>query len=169
MANEWFVLQFKTNAHNIAIKNLKRQGFETFLPMQDVSSQKASRFINNTKPLFPVYMFINFDRANTKWQKIRNTHGVSSLVFSNSTLKSIPTEIINSLMKRCDLSGKLLYNEELKKGDQVKVLDGPFANFIATIEKYETDQRIIILMDFMFRETKIHAPRGSLQSLSKNL
>jgi transcriptional antiterminator RfaH len=37
-------------------------------------------------------------------------------------------------MKRYDLSGKLLPIKKLKKGDQVTVLKGPFANFIATVE-----------------------------------
>jgi len=43
---------------------------------------------------------------------------------------------------RCDLSGKLLPIKKLKINDQVKILDGLFTNFIATVEKYETDQRI---------------------------
>ena len=65
-------------------------------------------------------------------------------------------------MKRYDLSRKLLPIQKLKKGDQVKVLTGPFANFIATVEKYETDQRIWILMDLMGRKTKITTPSDAL-------
>ena len=63
-------------------------------------------------------------------------------------------------MSRYDLSGKLL---PIKKGDQVKVLKGPFADFIATVEKYESDQRIWILMDLMGRKTKIQTPLNTLQ------
>ena len=51
----------------------------------------------------------------------------------------------------------------IKKGDQVKVLKGPFADFIATVEKYESDQRIWILMDLMGRKTKIQTPLNTLQ------
>jgi transcriptional antiterminator RfaH len=57
-------------------------------------------------------------------------------------------------MKRYDLSGKLLPIQKLKKGDQVTVLKGPFANFIATVEKYEADQRIWILNGFNGQEDK---------------
>ena len=66
-------------------------------------------------------------------------------------------------MKRYDFSGKLLPIKKLKKGDQVKVLKGPFSNFIATVETYETDQRIWILMDLMGRKTKIQTPSDTLQ------
>ena len=47
-------------------------------------------------------------------------------------------------MKRCDFSGVLLPKKRFKDGDEVKVMKGPFANFIATVERYETEQRIWI-------------------------
>ena len=162
MSKEWFILQFKSNSHHQAAKNLNRQGFETFLPLHDTTSRKLSRFINTSQPLFPGYMFVRFDRAECEWHKINNTYGVSRLITFNSGLKSIPTKFIDSLMKRYDLLGKLLPMQKLKKGDQVTILKGPFANFIATVEKYEADQRIWILMDLMGRKTKIQTPSDNL-------
>ena len=163
MSKEWFILQFKPNSHHQATKNLTRQGFETFLPLTDITSRKTSRFINTTRPLFPGYMFITFDRTKPEWHKINNTYGVSRLVTFNSNLKSIPTTLVENLMLRCDLSGKINPVKNLKKGDQVKILHGPFANFIATIETYETDQRIWVLMDLMSRKTKIQTPLDALE------
>ena len=164
MSKEWFILQFKPNSHHQATKNLNQQGFKTFLPLHDTTSRKKSRFITTSQPLFPGYMFITFDRTESKWHKINNTYGVSRLVTFNAILKPIPTTFVDSLMKRYDLLGKLLPIKKLKKGDQVKVLKGPFANFIATVEEYETDQRIWILMDLMGRKTKIQTPSDTLQS-----
>jgi len=162
MSKEWFILQFKSNSHNQAKKNLTRQGFETFLPLHDTTSRKLSRFINTSKPLFPGYMFIRFDKAESEWHKINSTYGVSRLITFNSHLKSIPTKFVDSLMKRYDLSGKLLPIKKLKKGDHITVVKGPFANFIATVEKYEADQRIWILIDLMGRKTKIQTPPDNL-------
>ena len=163
MSKEWFILQFKANSHHQAAKNLNRQGFETFLPLHNTTSRKLSRFINSSKPLFPGYMFVRFNKADSNWHKINNTYGVSRLITFNSILKSIPTTFVDSLMKRYDLSGKLLPIQKLKKGDKVKVLTGPFANFIATVEKYEADQRIWILMDLMGRKAKIITPSDALK------
>ena len=163
MSKEWFILQFKPNSHHQAIKNLTRQGFETFLPLNDTTSRKLSRFVNTSRPLFPGYMFIRFDRAETEWHKINNTYGVSRLITSNSILKSIPTRFVDGLMKRYDLSGKLIPIVEMKKGDKVEILEGPFTNFIATVEKYESEQRIWILMDLMGRKTKLQTSADKLQ------
>ena len=163
MSKEWFILQFKSNSHHLAAKNLTRQGFETFLPLHDTTSRRLSRFMHTSKPLFPGYMFIRFDRSETEWHKINNTYGVSRLITFNSILKSIPTTFVDSLMMRYDLSGKLLPIKKLKKGDQVRVLTGPFADFIATVETYEADHRIWILMDLMGRRTKIQTPLDALK------
>jgi transcriptional antiterminator RfaH len=162
MSKEWFILQFKPNSHHQATKNLNQQGFETFLPLYDTTSRESSRFTNITKPLFPGYMFIAFDRTESEWYKINNTYGVSRLVNVNSFLKPIPTTFIENLMTRCDLSGKLLPIKKFRKGDQVKVIKGPFADLIAIIEQYETKQRIWILMDLMGRKTKIQTPSDNL-------
>ena len=162
MSKEWFVLQFKPNSHHQAKKNLNQQGFETFLPFCKTTSRKASRFISTTKPLFPGYMFIKFDREKTRWHKINNTYGVSRLITFNSNLKSIPSKFVDDLMKRYDPSGNLVPMKKLKKGDHVTVIKGPFADFIATVEKYEADERIWILMDLMGRKAKIQTPSDNL-------
>jgi transcriptional antiterminator RfaH len=164
MSGEWFILQYKPNSYNYAKKNLTQQGFDTFLPFYKTSLRQASKFTIQKRPLFPGYMFVKFDRERTNWNKINNTYGVSRLITFNSVLKSIPIKIIDNLIARCDLSGELLPVKKLKKGDQVKVLKGPFTNFIATIETYETDQRIWVLMDLMGRKTKVRASLNTLQT-----
>ena len=166
MAEEWFILQFKPNSHNQAKKNLNQQGFKTFLPLHETTSRNTSRFINASRPLFPGYMFITFDRTEIKWHKINNTYGVSRLVTFNSILKSIPATFVENLIKRYDLSGKLQPIKKLEKGDQVEVLNGPFTNFIATVETYEDDQRIFILMDLMGRKTQIQTAPDTLRPLN---
>jgi transcriptional antiterminator RfaH len=164
MSKEWFILQFKANSHYLAAKNLNQQGFKTFLPLRHSTSRKTSRFISTTQPLFPGYMFIQFDKAESEWHKINSTFGVLRLVTFNNILKSVPSIFMNKMMKRCDLSGKLRSVNKLSKGDQVKVLDGPFASFIATVEKYESDQRIWVLMDLMGRKTKIQTTSDALHT-----
>jgi len=165
MLKQWFILQFKPNSHHQASKNLNRQGFETFLPLNDTTVLKSSRFINTSKPLFPGYMFIRFDRTGSKWHKINNTYGVSRLITFNSILKSIPTPFVDSLMKRYDSSGNLIPMKKLTKGDRVKIFKGPLSNFIATVETHETDQRIWILIDLMGRQAKIQTPSDTLELL----
>jgi transcriptional antiterminator RfaH len=100
-------------------------------------------------------MFVAFDIQDAPWRKINNTMGVSKLVSFNSYPKPVPIDLVSGLMLRCDVSGKLLPPTQLNKGDEVQFLNGPFANFITTVEEIDAQQRVWVLMKFMGRPTRI--------------
>ena len=166
MSKEWFIVQFKANSHQQAIKNLTNQGFEVFLPLYDFTTRKSSRFANSTRPLFPGYLFIKFDKKDIDWNKVNNTYGVTRLLTFGTVLKSFPSAIIDALKQRCNLYGKPIPLQELSKGDTVKILHGPFSNFTATIETLEANQRICMLIDLMGQKTKIKTKQCFLELLN---
>ena len=43
----WYLVELKLNSHRLAEQNLHRQGFENFLPMNEVIKRKGFRFINS--------------------------------------------------------------------------------------------------------------------------
>lgn len=152
---QWHLLQFKSNSHRLAERNLKRQGFETFLPLQEITRLNASRFTLDLRPLFPGYMFVGVELDPAPWRAINSTIGVSRLVSFADNYKPLPQSLISSLMLRCDEEGKILPPKTLNAGDSVEVLNGPFANFVATVEKIDAQQRVWVLMEFMGRGTRV--------------
>tara|TARA_Y100000385_G_scaffold275852_1_gene320795 strand:- start:302 stop:799 length:498 start_codon:yes stop_codon:yes gene_type:complete len=161
--NHWYLIQFKPNSHRLAERNLHRQGFETFLPMQKITRRKASRFVSDLKPLFPGYKFVSVNTALAPWRTINSTIGVSRLVSFEGKPMPLPLQLISGLMLRCDASGVLLPPKSLKEGDSVEMLTGPFANFIATVDTIDPDQRIWVLMDFMGQKTRMQVTADQLQ------
>ena len=146
---QWHLVQFKPNSHRLAVRNLQCQGFETFLPLQEITRHKGSRFTVDLRPLFPGYMFVGVELEVASWRTINSTIGVSRLVNFANNYKPLPQNLISSLMLRCDEEGKLLPPKTLNAGDRVEVLNGPFVNFVATVEKIDAQQRVWILMEFM--------------------
>jgi len=118
----------------VAERNLLRQGFETFLPIQKVTHRKASRFVSDLKRLFQGYMFVSVNPRQAPWRSINRTIGVSKLVSFEGKPKPLPRQVISGLMLRCDASGTLLPPKSLSEGDSVEMLTGPFANFVATVD-----------------------------------
>ncbi len=45
--------------------------------------------------------------------------------------------------------------QKFEQGDSVEMLTGPFANFIATVDTIDPEQRIWVLMDFMGHKTRM--------------
>ena len=66
-------------------------------------------------------------------------------------------------MLRCDTSGTLLPPKTLYTGDTLDVLSGPFANFVATVEKVDAQQRVWPLMEFMGQNARINVTADQLQ------
>jgi transcriptional antiterminator RfaH len=72
--------QFKPKCHRIAERNLERQGFQSFLPMQEETRRVRGKFTALMRPLFPGYLFVAFDKARGGWQAVNSTYGITRLV-----------------------------------------------------------------------------------------
>ncbi|MFC6689571.1 transcription termination/antitermination protein NusG [Jhaorihella thermophila] len=151
----WFLAQLKPNSARIAERNLKRQGFMTFLPLEDLTRQRGGKFVTRTRPLFPGYIFVAFDAARGLWRKINSTQGVTRLVSFGREPARVPLDLISQLMLRCDTHGKLLPPKLVKPGDQVVITQGPFADFVAEVEQIAPDRRVWVLMDLMGSQTRV--------------
>ena len=164
--NLWYLVQFKPNCQRLAELNLNRQGFKTFTPLQEVSKRRFSKFVTSITPLFPGYIFVSFSLKQAQWTKIRSTIGVLRLVGFGEKPKDVPSHIVEGIMQMCDHTGKLLSSKLLVKGDDVKIIKGPFSDFLATIEKTHDDKRILVLLKFMGQLTKVEVELNQLQSRS---
>jgi transcriptional antiterminator RfaH len=161
----WFLAQFKPNCARIAEKHLKRQGFRTFLPLEEETRTRNGKFITADRPLFPGYIFVAFDAARGLWRKVNSTYGITRLVSFGKEPKAVPSDLVSEIMRRCDASGKLLPPEVLSPGDQVTLTKGPFANFVAEVERIAPDQRVWILMEIMGGQKRVAVGANQLRVL----
>jgi transcriptional antiterminator RfaH len=65
-------------------------------------------------------------------------------------------------MLRCDDLGRLLPQKKLQKNDTVRILKGPFSDFLAKVVSTDANQRIWILMDIMGRKTRLQINSNKL-------
>lgn len=161
----WFLAQLKPNCAKIANQNLKRQGFRTFLPMVEETRQRHGKFVNALLPLFPGYIFVAFDVTGGPWRAVDSTYGITRLVSFGRKPASVPLDLVSQLMLHCGISGTFLPPKLLKLGDQVRLTTGPFANFIAEIEKITPDRRVWILMNIMGEQTRVAVEAKQLRTV----
>lgn len=159
----WYLAQLKPNCSRIAEKNLRRQGFNTFLPLSEVTRKRNGRFVVATQPLFPGYIFVSQGASQGLWHKINSTYGVSRLVSVGRDPAVVPPDVMSQITLRCDDTGMLLPPEVLKPGDQVRLTSGPFANLVAEIEKVEPDRRVWVLLDILGGQTRVAVDADKVQ------
>ena len=77
----------------------------------------------------------------------------------------MPLDLVSQLMLRCYAKGKLLPPKLLKPGDQVTLTKGPFANFVAEVEKIAPDRRAWVLMEIMGAQTRMAVRADQLRAV----
>jgi transcriptional antiterminator RfaH len=152
---KWLVAQIKPKSHDLAFRNLERQGFKTFMPKIKVSTKKGNKFINKEVFVFPGYVFIGVDLQDTYWTKINSTYGVSKVLAFNNKPSEIPIDLIVALKNRFEDNINPVINENLKKGDTVKFNNGPFVDLVGNIESIDPKKRIYVLLEVMGGRRKL--------------
>jgi transcriptional antiterminator RfaH len=160
----WFIIQLRPQGLKRAIDHLRRQDFRTFAPEIENTTTRAGSLRQTRKPLFPGYLFVSFDPANQGWVAINSTRGVSRLILDRPFSPSpLPQQVIAGIMARCDTSGLLLPPASLEVGDKIRVLAGPFADLVTTIEMLPDQERIGVLIDLMGQKIRTSLPRHQVE------
>jgi transcriptional antiterminator RfaH len=149
----WYLAQIKPNAHRLAERNLLRQGFEVFLPLLQETRARGQSFISSTKPIFPGYLFVAAGEGQLS--SVNNTLGISRLVSFGNVPHPVPAALIAGLKLRCDDNGVMALLAKLSAGDIVKIEQGPFAGFVATVDELDRNHRVWVLIDLMGRSSKL--------------
>ena len=164
MAERWYAAQLKPNGLAIAERNLARQGIESFCPWQIETARRNQHLHNIRQPLFPGYIFVRVDPRAGLWRKLRNTRGLTRLVQTDPRAPTpLPDALIEGLRQRCDADGQLAALPDLAPGDCVRVISGPFAEFVARIERITPDARIRVLFDLMQRKVAVELDPAQLR------
>ena len=159
----WVLAQLKPNCAAIAVRHLERQGLQTFLPLERHTEARGGRFVTSTRPYFAGYLFAGIAAGSAPWQAIRSTQGISRLVSFGAEPAVVPAALVEQLMQSCDGDGVIAESPAMSAGDEVRVIQGPFASFIGKVEDLKPDQRAWVLLDVMGKQTRVSISRGDLR------
>lgn len=166
-ADNWFVAQLKPNGLAMARRNLARQRFNVFAPLRRATGMRGGRMVNQLQPLFPGYAFVQFDPRSGAWAKINNTRGITHLIANDPRQpRPMPPEFMAGLIARCDQDESLRPPESFAVGDRIRVVSGPFAQLVTTVEALSNDDRLRILIDLMGQKVKALIESGHVEKLA---
>ena len=156
----WCAVQTHARAEDKAAFHLRRQGYTVFLPKYLKRRKHARRIDWVPAPLFPRYLFVAMDPDAGRWWSIRSTVGVSNLVFFGSRPAAVPPEIIAEIETRQDEKGLVKTHAGcgFKKGDRVRIIDGPLNDLEGLFDGSTDEDRVTVLLNLMGREVKVRVP-----------
>jgi len=147
----------KTIQDNARKASLNHFFFDFQIPKQEVIEIKKGKKINSEKNFFPGYMLIKMIMNNQTWQLVKNSNKVSG--FTGNDHKPIPlsqNEAMKMLKKADDSIEYIAPKYVYEVGQQVKVIDGPFASFNGMVEEVDEERgRLKISVSIFGRATPV--------------
>lgn len=161
--HSWFLAQVRPNADQIAKRNLERQGFKTFQPMEARTTARRGKLINELRPFFSGYLFVTYPFEGVPWSLVNSTYGVSRLVKFGNRPAFVPDAVMADLLGSCDHDGVISVLPEVSVGDSVEVTRGPLASFVGQVQRLAPDERAMILLDIIGKQTRVIVPMAMLR------
>lgn len=158
----WYVAAVKSGREDHAERHLERQGFRIFSPRRLKTVRHARRSVERRVPLFPGYVFVSFDMTCCAWRAVNGTFGVRSLVMSGDRPSAVPSGVVEAFIKSTNASGVVDIARELRAGQRVQVLTGPFADFAGTIDRLDDNGRVRVLLELLNGERPVVMGRDAV-------
>ncbi|MFL1464673.1 transcription/translation regulatory transformer protein RfaH [Marinobacter sp. HN1S83] len=156
----WYALQHKPAQGDRALENLQNQDIACFYPKITVEKIKAGKRTRKLEPLFPGYLFVNLEKTDPMWSKLRSTRGVLRVVgFANK-----PAPIADDVIEHVrDSLHTVAEQGGIKPGQSVELSDGPFQGLEAIFQAYDGEERAIVLIGFMQKQQSVKVPVSSIR------
>ena len=167
---QWYVIhtysgyenKVKANLeHRIESMGVEDQIFQVLVPMEEeIEIRNGQRQTVNRK-VFPGYVLVEMAMSDESWYVVRNTPGVTSFVgggnIPGSRNEPIPLEEheVKQILRQMGVETPR-YRVAFQKGQSVRVTDGPFAEFIGTVDEVNPERnKVKVLVSIFGRETPV--------------
>jgi transcriptional antiterminator NusG len=163
---QWYAIHAHSGQENKVKENLEKTVErdklqdvigEILIPAEDVAEIKAGQRRVTTRKFFPGYVLVNMVLNEQTWFVVKNTPGVSG--FISAGRRPVPVEgaevegIIEQIKGEKDKpKPKVMFQQ----GELVKIIEGPFSNFLGTVDEVNPERgRVKVLVKIFERLTSV--------------
>ncbi|SFO12658.1 transcription antitermination protein nusG [Eubacterium pyruvativorans] len=157
---KWYVVHTYSGHENKVKVNIEKmvenRGMQDLIlsivvPTEDVVEMKDGQRKIKTRKMFPGYVIIKMVVTNETWYLVRNTQGVTGFVGHGSDpIPLSPDEVARMGIEKVNI------NLDVKVGDTVRVISGPFESFMGEVLEINVDKQVLTVRISMFgRETPV--------------
>ena len=167
MEKQWYVVNTYSGHENKVKEKLEMRAesmdmqdyiFRVIIPEEKVVEVKDGVTKEKVKKMFPGYILVEMVMTDEAWYVVRNTPGVTGFIGSSGKgAKPTPLQPyeVETILNNMGIS-RIDAPNELKEGDKIKIIDGPFVGMQGTIESIDLENKIVnALVDLFGQETSI--------------
>lgn len=174
MEKQWFVIHTYSGYENKVKANLGKRVesmnmgdkiFQVLVPMEDEIEIKNGKRKVTKRKVFPGYVLVEMIMTDDSWYVVRNTPGVTGFVGTGS--KPIPLQPGEAqyILKQMGIE-EAWAKVDYEINQNVRVIKGPFENFIGTIEEIHPEKgKLKVLVSMFGRETPVELDFSQVEKL----
>ena len=161
---DWFVIHTYSGYENKVKANLEKRVdsmnmgdkiFRVLVPVEDEIQISGGKQKITKKKVYPGYVLVEMVMTDDSWYVVRNTPGVTGFVGTGSKPIPLQEDEVHKILQYMGLEERKP-RIDFDIGESVRVISGPFENFIGTINEIYPDKGKVRVMVSMFgRETPV--------------
>ncbi|MBI5513172.1 MAG: transcription termination/antitermination protein NusG [Deltaproteobacteria bacterium] len=140
---------------------------EILVPVENVVGSAAGRPRNERRKFYPGYVFVQMEMNDRTWHLVKDTPKVSGFL-GDQNPTPVPEREIKNIKDQIDkgsVQQKPRVNFEVS--DQVKVVDGAFANFTGVVEEVRPErQKLKVLVTIFGRPTAVELGYNQVEKIT---
>jgi transcriptional antiterminator NusG len=121
------------------------------IPTEPVTELRNGKKYTIERVFLPGYVLVEMDLDNDLWHVIKNTPRVTGFLGTGDNPVALSEQEVSSILFRSDSSkDKPSMKVKFDKGEQVRINEGPFANFTGTVDDVNEDRQTLKVMVSIF-------------------
>jgi transcriptional antiterminator NusG len=121
------------------------------IPTEPVTELRNGKKYTIERVFLPGYVLIEMDLDNDLWHVIKNTPRVTGFLGTGDNPVALSEQEVSSILFRSDVSKeKPTLKIKFDKGEQVRINEGPFANFTGAVDEINEDKQTLKVMVSIF-------------------
>ena len=162
----WYALYVQPRKEKVVHRELQKRDFECYLPLKKEIRKWADRKKQVELPLFTSYVFVKIEEYK-QWDVLQVPGAVKFIWFGG---KAVPIpehqiESIKILIAR-DIAFELI-PQQIRKGDLVRIKEGPFEGLVGTVLRNDNKTRFLISVNSIGTDIRLEIGEEDLISIEK--
>jgi transcription termination/antitermination protein NusG len=121
------------------------------IPTEPVTELRNGKKYTIERVFLPGYVLVEMDLDNDLWHVIKNTPRVTGFLGTGDNPVALSEQEVSSIIFRSDVSkDKPSMKIKFDKGEQVRINEGPFANFTGAVDEVNEDKQTLKVMVSIF-------------------
>ena len=165
----WYIIHaysgFENKVRDAIQSEAKRLGLTDYVeqievPTETITEIKRGKKVQSERKFMPGYVLAKLEMTDQVYHLVKNTPKVTGFLGNNSKPQPIPdaqaARMLDTKEEAAAHGAKQKIQVDYEIGDQVKVLDGPFASFNGVVEELDFDKnRVKVSVSIFGRATPV--------------